>query len=286
MATYIIGDLQGCFDPLQALLKQIDYQSNQDQLWFVGDIVNRGPQSLECLRFVKSLGDKGKMVLGNHDFHLLACALGLEKYRSKSDTLDPILQAPDCDELIDWLRKQPLMIKHPAFNAVMVHAGIPPQWSISEALDHAHEVESLLASNQWGEFVREHLFGSKTRHWYPGIQGWERLRYIVNAFARMRYCDTKGTLDFELKGTPEKNNHSNHQAWFTHPQRRNKDHEIFFGHWSTLGALDGYHVHATDTGCLWGGKLSAYCLETNQRHTYDCPQACAPKKSKQRKKPK
>jgi bis(5'-nucleosyl)-tetraphosphatase (symmetrical) len=285
VATYIIGDLQGCFDPLQALLKQIDYQPKQDQLWFVGDIVNRGPQSLECLRFVKDLveQDRGKIVLGNHDFHLLAASCGLQKYKSKSDTLDPILEAKDKDELIDWLRKQPLLVRHPTAHAVMVHAGIPPQWTIEQAQQHAQEVQQVMQSDQWQEFITLHLFGSKTKHWHDHLTGWERLRYIVNAFARMRYCDPQGNLDFDLKVSPEKNTHPDHQAWFVHKNRRNKDFEIFFGHWSTLGAIDAYQVHSTDTGCLWGGQLTAYCLETKQRHIYECPQACQPKKSKQGK---
>jgi bis(5'-nucleosyl)-tetraphosphatase (symmetrical) len=285
LATYIIGDLQGCFDPLKALLAQINYQPNQDQLWFVGDIVNRGPQSLECLRFVKSLGKNGQIVLGNHDFHLIASALGLEKYRAKSDTLQPILDAPDCDELIDWLRQQPLMVKHPAINAVMVHAGIPPQWTIPQALAYAQEVEAVMKGSDWQNFIKQHLFGSKTREWYPLISGWERLRYIVNAFARMRYCDPHGLLDFEQKGAPSSAS-GQYQPWFVHPNRRNKDHHIFFGHWSTLGALDGYQVHATDTGCLWGGELTAYCLESKQRHTYACPQSAKPKKKLTANKPK
>ncbi|WP_044410950.1 symmetrical bis(5'-nucleosyl)-tetraphosphatase [Thiomicrospira microaerophila] len=279
MATYVIGDLQGCFDPLQTLLTQINYQPEQDTLWFVGDIVNRGPQSLECLRFVKSLGEKGQIVLGNHDFHLIACALGLEKYRSKADTIDPILNAPDCDELIDWLRQQPLMVKHPSFAAVMVHAGIPPQWSINEAMQHAQEVEQILGGAEWKIFIKQHLFGSKTREWVPLIKGWERMRYIVNAFARMRYCDPQGKLDFEKKGAPSSSASGRYQPWFVHPNRRNKDHQIFFGHWSTLGALDGYQVHSTDTGCLWGGLLTAYCLETQHRHTLQCPQTAKPKKN-------
>lgn len=279
MATYIIGDLQGCFDPLQALLAQINYHPAQDKLWFVGDIVNRGPQSLECLRFVKSLGSGGQMVLGNHDFHLIASALGVEKYRAKSDTLEPILNAPDAEELINWLRQQPLLVKHPQYAAIMVHAGIPPQWSIEEALNYSKEVESILRGEKWQDFIKHHLFGSKTREWHPLITGWERLRYIVNAFARMRYCDPHGKLDFEQKGAPA-SSFGRYQPWFTHPNRRNKDHQIFFGHWSTLGSLDGYQVHATDTGCLWGGLLTAYCLESQQRHTYQCRQAVQPKKSR------
>lgn len=284
MATYIIGDLQGCFDPLQQLLEQIYYQPKQDELWFVGDIVNRGPQSLECLRFVKSLGERGKMVLGNHDFHLLAASSGLEKYRSKSDTLEDIFNAPDHDELIDWLRQQPLMVRHTTQPIAMVHAGIPPQWTVDQAASHADEVQQIMRSDEWREFITQHLFGSKTKVWHDALTGWERLRYIVNAFARMRYCNAQGELDFDLKGAPDKHTHAEHQAWFLHTNRRNKDHEIFFGHWSTLGAMDAYQVHATDTGCLWGGQLTAFCLETRVRHTLNCEQMSKPKKSKLAKK--
>lgn len=285
MATYIIGDLQGCFDQLQLLLKQIRYQENEDQLWFVGDIVNRGPKSLECLRFVKQLEQQGKarMVLGNHDIHLLAAYSGLKRFQSKSDTLNPILKAADADELIDWLRRQPLMVCHPIYEAVMVHAGIPPQWEISQARALAKEVEAQLQSDDWQAFVCEHLFGSEPDEWQDSLSGWERLRYIVNAFARMRYCDANGKLEFHLKSAPGKAA-TPFEPWFVFPGRKNKTHEIFFGHWSTLGAVDAYHVHSTDTGCLWGGKLTAYCLENKQRHTLACPQNSKPKDKKSKNK--
>lgn len=277
MATYIIGDLQGCYDELQKLLKRIEYQPNIDELWFAGDLVNRGPKSLECLRFVKNLGAKSKMVLGNHDFHLLAAYSGVEKFLSKSDTLDDILNAPDVDELMDWLRQQPLMVRHDFLPLVMVHAGIPPQWTINEALAFANEVTNSLKQSDWQDQIRNELFGSEPSEWQVTLTGWDRLRYIVNAFARMRYCGVLGKLEFSQKGKPEKNS-TEYQPWFTWPNRKNKDHEIFFGHWSTLGAMDAYNIHTTDTGCLWGGKLTAYCLETQKRHTVNCPQTCQPKK--------
>ena len=161
MTTYVIGDLQGCYDELQALLKHIDYQPKQDFLWFAGDIVNRGPKSLECLHFVKQLEQQGqaKIVLGNHDLHLLAAYAGFDKFLSKSDTLQEILQSEEAEELIDWLRKQPLMVKHPVYNTVMVHAGIPPQWSIKAAQGYAKEVETLLQSEDWKNALVNHLFG-------------------------------------------------------------------------------------------------------------------------------
>lgn len=283
MTTYVIGDLQGCYDELQELLQEIDYNSEQDHLWFVGDIVNRGPKSLECLRFVKQLSEQGKaeIVLGNHDFHLLAAYSGLDKFVSKSDTLTPILQADDVDELIDWLRKQPLMVSHPVYHAVMVHAGIPPQWSISEAKQYAQEVQKQMLQPNWQEYLINHLFGSEPDSWDNSLTGYDRLRYIVNAFARMRYCSAEGQLEFKMKSAP-KDNQSKFQPWFVFNNRRNKDYEIFFGHWSTLGAIDAYQVHATDTGCLWGGQMTAYAIESKQRFTLDCEQKCKPKLKKKK----
>ncbi len=273
MATYIIGDLQGCFDELQRLLEKIDFQAETDQLWFAGDLINRGPKSLECLTFVKDLGDSARAVLGNHDFHLLAAYAGLEKYRTKSDTLKPILQHPKAEELVDWLRHQPLLVEHELYSAVMVHAGIPPQWTISEAKNYAKEVEAIIQHHDWQTAIREHLFGSDPKKWNDSLDGWPRIRYILNSLVRMRYCDENGKLEFKEKMAPgQATVNPKYQPWFTFPNRKNKDHQIFFGHWSTLGAMDAYQVHATDTGCLWGGQLTAYCLETQQRITVDCTQ--------------
>jgi len=298
MATYIIGDLQGCFDELERLLNHIDYRPGQDQLWFVGDVINRGPKSLECLRFVKHAceNDHAQMVLGNHDFHLLASYAGLEKYLSKSDTIMPILESDDVNELVNWLRMQPLLVSHEVYDAVMVHAGIPPQWSIDQAKAYAKEAEYHLQNDDWQTFLREHLFGNQADRWCESLQGWQRIRYIVNAFVRMRYCDAEGKLDFQQKSSPEKylKKMRKHQAvtaadlkisdsmqpWFLWNTRRNRDTQIFFGHWSTLGAIDGYGIHATDTGCLWGGQLTAYELESKKRHCIDCPQQRKPKVKK------
>ena len=272
MATYIIGDLQGCFSPLQKLLKKIHYQPDQDQLWFAGDIINRGPQSLECLRFVKKTVEnhQGKMVLGNHDFHLLATYAGLNRFNSKSDTLTPILESPDCDSLINWLRQQPLLVTHQWRPLIMVHAGIPPQWTIADAQKYAKEAENQLQSQHWQHFLKNHLWGSEPRQWSEQLTGYDRIRYIINALVRMRYCDPQGKLDFQRKSRPDNTQNSPYQPWFTHPNRKNKNYEIFFGHWSTLGAIDAYHIHATDTGCLWGGQLTAYHLEKHKRITVPC----------------
>ncbi|WP_127471067.1 symmetrical bis(5'-nucleosyl)-tetraphosphatase [Thiomicrorhabdus aquaedulcis] len=302
MTTYVIGDLQGCFDELQALLKHIQYQPEADVLWFVGDIVNRGPQSLACLRFVKTLQQQGKaaMVLGNHDFHLLATYAGLTKFANASDTLDDILNAPDVQELMDWLRQQPLLIRHPVFNAVMVHAGIAPQWSVEQAQQHAKSVEACLRAPNWQEFLTNELFSGNTKlpnQWHDALSHTDKMRYIVNVFARMRYCDAQGKLDYELKAAPkarinlpdatQPSSEDNAMVpWFVLPGRKNKTVEIFFGHWSTLGALDAYHVHSTDTGCLWGGQLTAYAIDTKTRHTLNCQQRLKPKLPKASKVPK
>ncbi|MBN2605969.1 MAG: symmetrical bis(5'-nucleosyl)-tetraphosphatase [Thiotrichales bacterium] len=271
MATYVIGDLQGCYDDLMRLLDKIEYDSGNDELWFAGDIVNRGPKSLECLRFVKELGDSGKMVLGNHDFHLLAAYTGLDKYRAKTDTLQPILKADDVDELVNWLRHQPLMVEHPTHPVVMVHAGIPPQWTIEQAKGYAKEVEAVIQADDWKQSLKHHLFGSEPDEWSDKLKGWDRIRYILNALVRMRYCDKNGKLDFKSKMAPsDKTRKAKYQPWFTIDERKNLDKQIFFGHWSTLGAIDAYEIHSTDTGCLWGGELTAYCLETDKRHTVGC----------------
>lgn len=277
MATYIIGDLQGCFIPLQKLLEQLNYDPIQDELWFVGDIVNRGPHSLECLRFVKKIVEsgRGKMVLGNHDFHLLGCAAGLDRFKSGKDTIDDILNAPDRAQLIDWLRQQPLLVTHSVYSFTMVHAGLPPQWTHHQAQAEAQYVEEQLRSENWDTFVREHLFGSEPACWDDALTGWKRLRYTVNALCRMRYCDQNGCLEFKCKAAPGKQP-KGYQPWFVHPNRKNKDHPIFFGHWSTLGAFDGYNVHALDTGCLWGGQLTAWRVEDRTRHSLKCPQTQKP----------
>ena len=287
MRTFAIGDLQGCFDELERLLAAIEFDERQDKLWFVGDIINRGPQSLECLRYVKQATEQGfaQIVLGNHDFHLLAAYAGLEKYLSKSDTLEPIFAAEDVEELVNWLRMQPLVVKHDIYDAIMVHAGIPPQWSIEESIQYADEVHQLLRGDDWQIFLKEHLFGNQSKDWFASIKGWERIRYIVNAFVRMRYVAANGELEFKAKNKPDPNNaDSEYQPWFTWSNRNNKSHEIFFGHWSTLGVIDAYNIHALDTGCLWGGTLTAYCIEEKKRYCIECEAKQKPKTKKKSKK--
>ena len=200
MAIYAIGDVQGCFDELQILLKQVNFKSDKDILWFAGDIINRGPQSLETLRFIKSLDANAVTVLGNHDLHTLAVANGRGK-QGKKDTIKEILEAPDRDKLLDWLTQRPLMHYDQHLNVCLVHAGIHPQWSAEQALGHAREVEAVLQGAKSHEFFH-HMYGDKPPKWSDKLDGWDRLRFITNVFTRMRYCDEKGRLSLRDKGAP------------------------------------------------------------------------------------
>lgn len=253
MATYAIGDVQGCFDELQALLARLDFDPRRDRLWFVGDLVNRGPKSLEVLRFVRDLGEHAVSVLGNHDLHLICVFEGHEKGR-KGDTLDPVLDAPDARELVDWLRLRPMMHVEP--NYAMVHAGLLPQWTITIASALAEEVERALAAPNYGEFLA-HLYGGAPDRWDDALGGWDRLRVLVNAMTRMRFCTPDGRMNVRAKGreTP-----SGYLPWFeARPLRAEPT--IVCGHWSTLGLKLTERLAALDTGCVWGGSLSALRLE-------------------------
>lgn len=259
MSIYAIGDIQGCFSELQHLLDEIRFEPEADQLWFVGDLVNRGPESLEVLRFVKSLGDRAVTVLGNHDLHLLAVAEGAIAAH-RSDTLDAILNAPDRDELLTWLRHQRLL--HSDGNYVMVHAGLLPQWSVKQATRLAREVETELRSSYHAEFLRQ-MYGNSPAAWRDELSGYKRWRVIINALTRMRVCTPQGEMEFKFKGelsaVPE-----GYLPWYRLPRRRHADATIIFGHWSALGLIQTEQIIALDTGCLWGGKLSAMRLEDRQ----------------------
>lgn len=257
MAVFAVGDLQGCLDPLQRLLERLDFDPARDRLWLVGDLVNRGPQSLEALRFVRDLGDAAVTVLGNHDLHLLAVALGGQKSKGK-DTLAPILAAPDRDELIDWLRRQPLTHHDPELKAVLAHAGIPPDWDIATASACAREVEAVLAGDGVRDFLLE-MYGDHPDRWDPKLQGLERLRYTVNALTRMRYLTAAGRLEFKYKCVPEQAPQGL-MPWYAAP-RSPLGATVVFGHWSTLGRIRLPGAIALDTGCLWGGTLTAVRLD-------------------------
>jgi len=276
MATFAVGDVQGCYRELQRLLERIHFDATHDRLWFTGDLVNRGPQSLETLRFVHSLGDRAICVLGNHDLHLLAVATGSAKLK-RNDSFQAVLQAPDRDELLDWLRHLPLLHHDAGLGYTLIHAGLPPQWDLALALACAHELESTLSSADHLEFFR-HMYGNQPSHWSEGLTGMDRLRFIVNCFTRMRYCNADGVLDLASNGAPG-TQPPGFFPWFELPERRSRNLHIVFGHWSTLGDVGGHNIHALDTGCVWGGSLTALRLDGDDCGSYygvDCPGARHP----------
>ena len=269
MATYVIGDLQGCLTPLIALLEQIDYQQEKDQLWFAGDLINRGPESLETLRFIKFLGANAKVVLGNHDLHLIAVAHGHSSLK-RSDTLLEILTARDRDELIDWLRQQPLCHYDEAVNTIMTHAGVPPCWTLSQTQQLAKEVEAQLRGEHIDDFLAV-MYGNKPRLWEDSLTGMDRLRAITNYLTRMRFCDPLSKLDLKTKEGPN-NAQTGYAPWFTYPSKLPADCHVVFGHWAALeGITNQEKIHALDTGCVWGGSLTALRLEDKQSFSTPCP---------------
>ena len=265
MAIYAIGDVQGCFDELQELVNYISFKPKKDQLWFVGDLVNRGPKSLETLRWVKSLGNAATTVLGNHDLHLLAAYVGAKEI-STTSSLFPILKAYDADELLDWLRHRPLMRYNKKLDFALVHAGLPPQWTIQDALHYAKEVEKVLRSKKYEDFIFN-MYGDAPKQWDGRLKGWNRLRAITNFFTRMRYCTNKGVMDFTEKGPPGTQS-PRLKPWYEIKTRNSQDTTIVFGHWSTLGYMYGHNVIATDTGCLWGGYLTAVKIDEEELSIY------------------
>lgn len=263
MATYAIGDIQGCYSTLRRLLDKIDFDPARDRLWLVGDLVNRGPKSLAVLRFVKSLGTRAITVLGNHDLHLLVVAAGhVEPHRG--DTLHAILKAPDREELLDWLRRRKLM--HVAGRYAMVHAGVLPQWSIAKAMSLAREVEAALRRADYGDFLR-HMYGNKPDRWRENLTGFDRLRVIINVLTRLRLCTAGGRMEFTHKGAPT-HPPRGFKPWFETPRRRNRPTTIIFGHWAALGLYLESNVVCLDTGCVWGRTLTAFRLK--DRALFQC----------------
>lgn len=256
MTQYVIGDIQGCLAELKMLLAQLAFNPGKDTLWFTGDLVNRGPQSLETLRLVYQHDSCMQMVLGNHDLHLLALNYGYGKLKH-GDTISDILNATDKNPLLGWLVQQPLMLQQDNF--VMVHAGIWPQWSIEQAQTLAHEVECVLQNSPKDFFAQ--MYGNKPNTWCNDLQGKDRLRFITNVFTRMRAITTESKLDFDYKSTLAQMP-SNLIPWFQAEHRRNKDKTILFGHWSALGLYRCNNVICLDTGALWGGSLTALNTET------------------------
>lgn len=268
MATYAIGDVQGCFDELQALLKKIKFNPQIDQLWFVGDLVNRGPKSLEVLRFIKNL-PHAHIVLGNHDLHLMALAYG-DSY--SHHTLNDILTAPDRDELIQWLRQLPLLHHDTQLNYVMVHAGIYPLWDLSQAKTYAKEFENALRSEKLPQLLKN-IYGDQPDQWHENLSGWDRLRFIANTFTRMRFCTLEGKLDLHSVGGIG-SQPKDYLPWFKVPNRRTQNDNIIFGHWAALqNETDESRVFALDTGCVWGNCLTAMRLEDRKRFSVNCPKA-------------
>ena len=257
MATYAIGDIQGCYHAFQALLTRVQFNPKQDMLWLVGDIINRGAGSLQVLRWCYEHQNQLKVVLGNHDLHALAVAHAI-KSAHRADTLQAILDAPDSDALLTWLRHQPLIVANDDY--LMVHAGLLPQWHQHEALQYAREVEFALQSPHYTHFLT-HMYGNTPNVWHDDLAGMERLRMITNVMTRMRVCTLQGELEFNFKGELQ-DVPAGYMPWFDVPNRQMQSVNIISGHGSALGLQQRGNINALDTGCLWGGKLTAFCLET------------------------
>lgn len=257
MTTYAIGDIQGCYHAFQALLQRIRFDTKSDQLWLVGDLVNRGNGSLEILRWCYAHQENLRVVLGNHDLHALVVAEGIVAPH-KGDTLDALLAADDSDILLNWLRHQHLMYQED--NYLMVHAGLLPQWTAEQALDYAAEVERALQSDDYLYFLR-HMYGNLPDQWDDELTGIDRLRVITNAATRLRICTLQGQMEFKFKGELQ-DVPAGFMPWFDVPGRATQDTQVIFGHWSALGLQQRDNIYALDTGCLWGGKLTAMNVHT------------------------
>lgn len=268
MGTYVIGDVQGCLDPLLRLLKQIQFDQNKDFLWFTGDLINRGPHSLETLRFVKALGNRAVTVLGNHDLALLGVACGAFPYQADIHTFQDILQADDRDELIDWLKHRPLLHYDAVSGYLLVHAGLHPHWDLNTALLRAQELETVIRSPKACDFFA-HWHHEIAIEWNPKATDYNRLSFIANCLTRLRFCSSKGVLELEGKTSiPQKNGYL---PWFSVSGRANRDVKILFGHWAALqGKCSEPNVFALDTGCVWGRCLTAMRLEDRVRFSASC----------------
>ncbi len=271
MTTYAIGDIQGCYDPFRRLLDKLEFNPGQDQLWLVGDLVNRGPDSLGVLRYVRSLGESVVIVLGNHDLHLLALGAGSDKTASMS-SLHDVLMAPDREDLLHWLRHQPLMHYDASKDFAMVHAGLAPQWDLLQALACAREVEAVLRGPDYRDFLHA-MYGNLPDRWSPTLKGMDRLRFITNCMTRMRYCLPDGTLGLKEKG-PVGTQTKPYIPWFEIPWRASIDFRLVIGHWSALGYMAKDNIWALDTGCLWGRALTAIPIRKKkdiEPISLDCP---------------
>ncbi len=268
MASYAVGDIQGCLKQLIALLEKVKFDKQHDQLWLAGDLVSRGHDSLGVLRMVKDLGRSAIVVLGNHDLHLLAADAGIKSIRPENE-LSRVLKAKDRKELMEWLRKQPLIYYDKKFNTALVHAGIPPNWSLHEALDRAAEVERALQGKKSHDFLKA-MYGNEPDVWSDKLKGQARLRLITNYLTRMRFCDKKGRLELKTKSGAD-DPPKGFAPWYSHPSHKCANKTILFGHWAALmGKTDKENFIALDTGCVWGAKLTAYRLDDGKRFHIGC----------------
>lgn len=269
MSDYAIGDIQGCYASLQRLLEFIEFDEKHDRLWFVGDLVNRGPQSLEVLRFIKSLPIKPQITLGNHDLHLLCSLFTKNPWKGHDDTISDIIAAADGEELGHWLRQQSILCYSPQLNVVMCHAGIAPMWDLKQAIDLSKELETVLQGDSYQDFL-SHMYGNQPDIWSDDLQGIERLRVITNYFTRMRFCDEHGRLMLDYKGSIAKAPAFLH-PWYAVPKRKDIEADLVFGHWAALmGQCPNPRIHAIDTGCFWGGSLSALRLQDKELLSVGC----------------
>lgn len=273
MSTYAIGDIQGCFHSFQQLLQKVDFDPSQDKLWLVGDVINRGAGSLEVLRWLYLHRDSVVVVLGNHDLHTLVVAEGFVAAH-RSDTLDALLAADDKTELLDWLRHQRMAYYEQGY--FMVHAGLLPEWDVAEALALASEVELALQAPNYRDFLAS-MYGNYPDQWDENLHGYDRLRLITNAMTRLRICTEQGVMDFKFKGKLE-NIPAGLMPWFDVAGRKSEKNAMIFGHWSALGLLERDNLFALDTGCLWGGHLTALRLEDREVFQVDCHPADMPQK--------
>jgi len=269
MAVYAIGDLQGCYDPFRRLLDEIRFDPAADTLWLTGDLVNRGPKSLKTLRFVRSLGDRAITVLGNHDLHLLALSQSTLPLTGRFESLVRTLQAPDRDELIDWLRRRPLAHFSDDLNTLLVHAGTHPTWSVDKTLKRAAEVEDALRGPKFATLL-EKMYGNRPSRWSGSLKGYARLRFIINCLTRMRMLTPDMKLNLRATGAPWRGG-SKRIAWFDFDDHAWGDTRIVFGHWSQLGLIVLPRLLSLDTGCIWGRQLTAVRLDTDVARVYQVP---------------
>ena len=279
MALYLIGDVQGCDDALARLLTHIDFSPSRDTLYLLGDLVNRGPDNVAVLRRLMALGSSAQCVLGNHDLHLLAVSSDVRK-PNKQDTIQDILTAPDSSELLHWLRHQHMAMQ--VGQVLMVHAGVLPQWTAAQTMALAGEVEAVLRSDDWVQFMPQ-MYGGLPNLWRDDLEGADRLRVIVNALTRLRFCDAQGAMDFSVKESADKAP-AHLMPWFDVPGRRTADVRIAFGHWSTVQTVARQDVVCLDDGCVWGGCLTAAKLEASavnvsvaDAHAWECLSVACPK---------